>query len=321
MSLTCPVPACARTMPGHLRVCRACTTDLLRDLRDVPSLDRHLEEAAARQTRLSTGGGSARVPEPPAPGDEIGLTIRKAPLPFDERARDAQHALRTVLVGWVRVLQHGVRPLAGPACRDCEHRSCIYISLGRGPADTPANMAVWLIRHRAQLLGRHTAPEAVDGIREAIRNARRTIDRPADRIYAGPCGQCGRDLLARPGARTIVCRPCSLEYDIAPRLEWMRRQVETTQGTATWVATAATSLGYDATPAVVRGLAQRLRLFAHGVDQLGRPLYRVGHVLDLLDGDEGERLAGPACAACHHATCRRVRQLDAEQGERHPVIS
>ncbi|MER5622489.1 hypothetical protein ABT061_15740 [Streptosporangium sp. NPDC002544] len=306
MSLTCPVPSCVRTMPGHLRVCRACSTDLLRDLRDVPSLARHLEEAATRQVRLGTPGGGPR---------------REEPVPWDDRARTAQHALRTVLVGWVRVLQHGVRPYEGPTCQDCAHRSCIYISLGRSPADTMPAMAVWLIRHRAILLGRHSAPEAIDGIREAIRQARRAIDRPADRIYAGPCNECGADLLAKPGARTIVCRPCAMIYDIGPRLEWMRRQVETTRGTATWVATAATTLGYDATPAGVRGLAHRLRLFAYGVDQLGRPLYRVGHVLDLLDGETGERLAGPACAACHHATCRRVRQLDAEQGERHPVIS
>ncbi|MEU8381734.1 hypothetical protein [Streptosporangium sp. NPDC048865] len=305
MPLTCPTPSCARTMPGHHTVCRACTTDLLRDLRDVPSLARNLEEAAVRQVRLGAPGGGPRSEER---------------VPWDDRARTAQHALRTVLVGWVRVLQHGVRPLAGPACQDCAHRSCTYISLGRAPADTTPAMAVWLLRHRAVLLGRVSAPEAVDTIREAIRQARRVIDRPADRIYAGPCGQCGRDLLARPGARVIVCRPCSLEYDVEPRLEWMRHAVEKTRGTATWVASAATSLGYDATPAIVRGLAQRLRLFPRGVDQLGRPLYLVGHVLDLLDGEPGEQLLGAACAGCHHPTCRRIR-LDAEQGERHPVIS
>lgn len=319
MSLPCPVPHCTRVMPGHLTVCRACSTELLRDLRDVPSLARHLEEAATRQTRLGTGGGPARDPEQPE--DEIGLTIRRAPLPWDERARRAEQALKSTLVGWVHVLQHGVLPYEGPVCRACEHRSCVYLSLSRGPADTVAGIAAWLIRHRAQLLGRQAAPEAVDTIREAIRNARRVIDRPADRIYAGPCGQCGRDLLARPGARTIVCRPCALIYDIEPRRKWMWREVETMLGTAAWVASVAVGLGYDATPAVVRGLAQRLRLFPRGTDQLGHPLYLVGDVVDLLDGGEGERLAGPACAGCHHPTCRRVRQLDAEQGERHPVIS
>lgn len=281
MSLTCPVPSCTRTMPGHLTVCRACSTELLRDLRDVPSLARHLEEAATRQTRLGAGGGGpAREVEQPE--NEIGLTIRKAPLPWDDRARTAQAALRAVLVGWVHVLQHGVRPYEGPRCQECAHRSCTYISLGRSPADTMPAMAVWLIRHRAVLLGRHSAPEAVDGIREAIYRARRVIDRPGDRIYAGPCDTCGADLLAKPGARTVICRPCSLIYDISPRRDWMYEQVEEMLGNASWVAAASTSLGHPISASAVRSLAKRGRIAARGRDAMGNPAYRVGDVLNKI---------------------------------------
>lgn len=272
-------------MPGHLRVCRACSAELLRDLRDVPSLARNLEEAAARQTRLGgAGGGPARAPEQPE--DEIGLTIRRAPLPWDERARTAQQHLRTVLVGWVRALQPGGhRTLAGPACATCSHRTCTYITLFDAPADTLASMAVWLIRHRAQLLGRHSAPEAVDGIREAIRQARRVIDRPADRIYAGPCNECGADLLAQPGARVVTCRPCVLIYDIGPRLEWMRKETEDLLGNASWVAAVSTSLGYPVSASTVRTWGMRGRIAQRGTepshkdDGSPRPLYRVGDII------------------------------------------
>lgn len=271
MSLTCPVPSCARTMPGHLRVCRACSTELLRDLRDVPSLDRNLEEAATRQVRLGTPGGGPRSEEP---------------LPWDDRARTAQQHLRVVLVGWVRVLQRGVRPLAGPACQDCAHRSCTYISLGRSPADTLPAMAVWLIRHRAVLLGHHAAPEAVDGIREAIRQGRRTIDRPADRIYAGPCNTCGADLLARPGARIVVCRPCSLEYDIGPRLEWMQRKVEDQLAHSVAMSGMLNQLGVIVPASTIRYFAQKKRITERGRDQNNRPLYRIGDVLEIVNAQK-----------------------------------
>lgn len=269
MSRPCPVPSCTRTMPGHHTVCRACSTELLRDLRDVPSLARHLEEAATRQVRLGTPGGG--------PAD------REQPVPWDERARTAQHTLRTTLVGWVRALQPGgPRTLAGPTCTTCSHRTCTYMTLFEAPADTLAAMAVWLIRHRAVLLGRHSAPEAVDGIREAIHHVRRTIDRPADRIYAGPCNTCGADLLAKPGASTIACRPCTMVYDIGPRLEWMRKETENLLGSASWVATVATSLGHPVTASAVRGLARRGRVTAKGRDAMGYPTYRVGDVLDIV---------------------------------------
>lgn len=280
MSLPCPVPSCIRVMPGHLRACRACSTELLRDLRDVPSLAHHLELAATRQTRLGTSSGPAQEVE--AHEDEIGLTIRRGPLPWNERARTAQAVLRTVLVGWVRTLQHGVHRYEGPICRACEHRSCTYLSLSYSPADTLPAMATWLIRHRAQLLGRTTAPEAIAGIRDAIHDARRAIDRPADRVYAGPCNTCGADLLASPGARTVVCRPCTLIYDIGPRLAWMRKETEDRLGNASWVAAVATSLGYQISAAAVRGLARRGRVIAKGHDTMGHPTYRVGDVLDIM---------------------------------------
>lgn len=186
MSLPCPVPTCTRQMPGNLHACRACTSGLLRDLADVPSLAHHLDLAETGQTAL---------------GDRAGGKASETALEWDDRARTASDVLRSALVGWVRVLQQGVKPSRGPICRMCDHRSCTYLSLGRGPADTMPAMAVWLLRHKAQLLGRRTAPEAVDELRDAVRQARRAIDIPPGYWYAGPCGVdgCDADLYARHG--------------------------------------------------------------------------------------------------------------------------
>lgn len=286
MSRPCPVPACTRTMPGHHTVCRACSTELLRDLRDVPSLARHLELAATRQTRLPTTGGTLQRPDPEERGAEIGLTIRRAPLPWDERARLAEHALQSTLAERVRALQHGVHPYPGPTCRTCTHRSCTYLSLGRPPA-TLAAMAAWLIRHRAQLLGRADTAEAVTELRAAVARVHRLIE-PADQMYAGPCDQCGADLYARPGAPTAACRVCvddhgrRLRYLVAQRRGWMLAEVEELLLPAPDVARALTSLVRPIAPALLYTWVARRRLTPRTTDGRGRALFRVGDVLELM---------------------------------------
>lgn len=266
MSRPCPVPSCTRTMPGHHTVCRACSAGLLRDLADVPSLDIHLDLTLTRQARLGTPGGGR--------GGETAL-------PWDQRARDARDVLRSALVGWVRALQAD-EERSGPACRACEHPSCAWIDATRTPADTLPALARWLIRQRRGLFAHPAVEEAVDELGDAVRQARRAIDRPADRIYAGPCNECGADLLARLGAREVTCRPCAVVYDIEPRLEWMRRETEDLLGNASWVAAAARALGYQVTASQVRGMASRKTITARGRDAMGHPAYRVGDVIALI---------------------------------------
>ncbi|WP_433415058.1 hypothetical protein ACQP1V_36325 [Microtetraspora malaysiensis] len=257
-------------MPGHLRVCRSCTAGVLRDLSDVPSLDRHLELALTRQTHMGDGAG--------------GRTAETS-TPWDERAREAEQVLRSTLTGWTRVLTDSVQPYRGPICRtSCGHRSCVYLSLGRIPADTLPAMAVWLMRHHAQLLGRASADEAVDEIRAAVRQARRAIDRPPGVWYAGPCGVegCQADLYARHGARTVHCRTCAAIHDAAAREAWLMEQAADHLGTATEIARAVQGWHPGLTPSTIRGYAHRGRIVSRGADGLGRPLYRIGDVLDLL---------------------------------------
>lgn len=274
MSLNCPTPNCDRVMPGHLRVCRACSADLLRDLADVPSLDTHLEIAIARQSRMGDRDAGARSTE--------------TALPWDQRAREAANILRSALVGWHRVLAEDAQAVQGPICPSCEHPSCEWIDLGRTPADTLTSLARRLLRHRTRLLAHQAAAEAVDELTDAVHQARLIIDRPADKIYAGPCNQCERDLYARPGSPVVDCGPCKLRYDVQVRREWMLTHAEEMIGTSVWVANVATGLGFKVSPSTVRMWAKRGRLGVRtyapslNADREPHPLYRVGDVIDLV---------------------------------------
>ncbi|MFF4417502.1 hypothetical protein ACFYY8_33675 [Streptosporangium sp. NPDC001559] len=281
MSRPCPVPTCTRTMPGNLTVCRACSTGLLRDLTDVPSLDLHLDLALTRQAKLGTSGGRAEASDEIDP--EVGLTLRRTPLPWDQRAREARDVLRSALVGWVRVLlADDERP--GPTCQACDHPSCVWIAASRTPTDTLPALARWLIQQRRALLAHPAVEEAVDELADAVRQARRAIDRPAATWYAGPCGvrDCTADLYARHGVRTIRCHTCRAAHDAAAREEWLLDQVADVLGTAAEIARALHGFHDRLTPAMIRGYAHRGRITAKGENELGRPLYRVGDVLDLV---------------------------------------
>lgn len=314
MSLPCPVPYCDRVMPGHRPVCGACSSRLLRDLADIPDLAADLEIALTRQTRFGGDGGVLTL----APDDvdpEIGLTIRRTPLPWDQRARTAADILKSALMGWHRVLSEGARRVYGPLCADCVHPSCEWADLDREVPDTLTGLSTWLLRHHVRLMRHPAVAEAVDELTDAIRQARRAIDRPAGTWYAGPCvadteeGECGADLYARHGADTITCT-CGARYDTGKRQAWLLDKADDHLGTATEIARALNALHSDLTPSKVRGMAHRGRILARGRDPLGRPTYRVGDVLDLLAGVDIAPHAGPTCEGCRHGSCRRIRGDD-----------
>jgi len=123
----------------------------------------------------------------------------------------------------------------------------------------------------------------VDEITDAVRNARRVIDRPPSMRYAGPCDHCGTDLLAKPDAATAVCRECGAAYDVADRQMWMRAALEDHLGNASYVAAIATALGCRVQPGTVRMWANRKKLTPRYMatdPERRRPMYRVGDVIE-----------------------------------------
>lgn len=204
-------------------------------------------------------------------------------------------------------------------CQARDGKGCVvHDGHGSWPADHPASMAAWLLLHVAELLRLPAAGEAVDEITAAVRSVERLVDRRADELFAGPCNAppqqpddgcgcgchrsgdrrgcstcgtadgghvpvCGADVWARPGSAFAWCQRCRWRYDVAQRRDWLLAAVEHVLVSATDLARAVSRLGAldePITPSMVRNWADRGMIVAHGVDGQGRPLYRVGEVLD-----------------------------------------
>lgn len=281
--LPCPTEHCDRTRPGHLQVCGACAAELQRALADVPELAQELETTLTRQT--SSGGAGS--------GSET-------PLPYDPRATEAAAVLRSALVGWVRALQE-------------EHAE-------GWPADTLPDMSAWLLARHQRLIGHAAAEEAVGEICAAVRAAGRVIDRAPDSVFAGPCGECGQGLYVRADAATARCRNPECEelnepVDVDVQRATMLAQIGDQLLHAAMMSATLHHIGVDVPAGTIRWWAfenldaeppVRRRLFDHGADANGRPLYRVDEVLALHD----ERVA--------KATARQAEKArrEAKQAER-----
>ena len=147
----------------------------------------------------------------------------------------------------------------------------------------------WL-RHRQE------AKDVVDELLYASSLLERTLNGPSVRWYAGPCraelvdddgaqtGElCDEDLYAAPGARVVRCRVCGAEMDAAARKEWLLKEAEIALVHAELLGRALAALDVEGvTSSRIRNLADRGRLVAKGIDQLGRPLYKVAEVLAIV---------------------------------------
>lgn len=99
--------------------------------------------------------------------------------------------------------------------------------------------ARWLASFPNLLAGHHQAVAMHADIGERVRAARRSIDRPADRVYVGVCGAwneaeskvCEAKLFAIHGHIEVVCRECETLFCVGDRqralLSRLRSQVVT----------------------------------------------------------------------------------------------
>ncbi|WP_018658473.1 hypothetical protein [Actinomadura flavalba] len=278
----------------------------------------------ARIVRNSRGRRAASDDVDQAPLARAPLTLHAGRSPGDARASDAAAQLHAVLARWAaRVADEtGVRSHrpthAGPTCHTrygtCRHPSCALARRIPPPPTTLPGLAAWL-RPRVGWLRHHADGQtAYDQIVEAVRAARRAVDRPAEQVYAGPCDECDEDMYGRPGALIVECDGCHLVYEIEARRAWLLWSAEDVLATAPEIARAITRLGQPITAATIRGYVHRGRLMPYGQRlQNGRlvPLYRLGAVLDVLT--PRHQPTGPVCITCPHPSCASIRAT-----HRHP---
>ncbi|MFC6885310.1 MULTISPECIES: hypothetical protein [Actinomadura] len=285
-------PRCACGQPARdATFCASCAYRLDEAIAQISvhhGLAWDLELATTRQARL---------------GDRGGPRSAQVPLPYDERAGDAATTLHRALARWAAVIARETtgprRPgLPGPVCgrrARCAHPSCRMIRASRPPEPPPVTLtglATWL-RPRVGWLRHHAAgQQAYDEILAAVAAARRVVDRPAERLYAGPCDDCGEDLYARPGAAAVPCPGCHAVYEVEARRAWLLRAAEDVLASATDISRAITRLGQPVTPEAIRGYAHRGLLLPRTHRTTGGrtvPLYRLGDVVDVLTRQAARR--------------------------------
>lgn len=261
----CPVTGAALT--GDRYISPAGIAELRQALADLAGTVHDLEDAIGRGVYRFADRG-------------VGGRSAETALPFNSRAGDAYRELRDVLVKW------GVAVW--------EVRGGGSVSLERGPFHSWRALGAYLAGPGAQTLAGHPdGPQAALAIIDAVRRARAVVDRPPDRVYAGPCGAryltlegtavCDAELYGRPGAPDVDCRRCGARHPLEARREAMLARVADLQLPAVDLARTLTALtGVALTAATVRKWKERELVDPAGVNVKGQPLYRVGDVLDRM---------------------------------------
>jgi hypothetical protein len=223
---------------GDGYVCQHCQDHLERALGDVAALWEELDTVLTKQARYAAAEFRR--------GEQA--------LPFNPVASELGYVLRNTLSTWCRLISEE----RGKALPD---------------TDTPPAVAGWLLAHVVWLRHHRAGHEAVEEITSAVRAIRKAVDRPADRIYAGPCKDCGGDMYAKPDAASVDCRPCGLNYDVAEMLTWMRGQVYGRLVTAKEGVVLLSRFGLPVQQKTIDKWFERKRLSEHGHDPVGKRLY------------------------------------------------
>ena len=255
----CPGPDCDRPAPRDATICTACTSQLERDLGDVPAAVEDLTTTLSRQDRLGSGGGGK-----PTKASEV-------PLPYHAGASEVLWDLTDTLRGWA-----------------------IEVGALNAIGASPVSLSAFLLRNLSALRAHEHAGKAADEIGHAVKRSAWIVDRRPERFYAGPCDgdgvYCEGELYATPGAVVVDCPVCGLGYDLAERRDWLLDAVEDQLVGASVLAAAVTTLsGEPVTADRIRQWAHRGRIVARSEvveDGKRRPLYRVGDVLDVLHGQK-----------------------------------
>lgn len=259
MSAQCPI--CAAEQHEGL-VCNSCCTRLERDLGDVPAIVADLDVTISRQAKIGNAGKG-------------GLASEKMPIHLG--AVEAADVLTNTLTTWARDTYK-----AGESRWDMRFT----------PSLNPSVTAARVLLSNIDLIRRHpAAAELCDEIADAIKQARRVVDRPADRVYLGVCMYedndvtCVEELYASPTANEVRCKVCAVEHPVAERRAWLLKRAEDMLFTVREAAQMVGDIGnIRVTESAIRGYLHRKRL----AYRPGTTTIRLGDLLAVVV-DEGER--------------------------------
>jgi hypothetical protein len=199
VTATCPV--CSAEQSEGL-LCHEDTTRLERELGDVAAIVGELDITLSKQARIGVAG---------APG------LARERTPINVGAMQAADNLGNVLTTWARDVAPELWDRWEP--RSTRHE--------------PLTSSARILLSHVPAIRRHPAVvELVDEISDAIHQARRAVDRPADRVYLGQCyvetpdpdGRqvtCLAELYARPTASEVQCKVCGAEHEVGERRAWL----------------------------------------------------------------------------------------------------
>lgn len=251
---------CGSPSPSAI-ICGDCTTHLAAALTMAASIEPDLLDAVARQ--LHHGHGKNSGSEPPLPYDPVASYARR-------------HLAFTLTAAVYSVTGTAPWPIADP---------------------TISGMARWLGQHVSELAGSLRAARDYHAIRNAVDRCVKVLDGPPSTVYAGPCPQCGTDLLAPPGAAIVKCRfvtqvtasgqpvLCGTAVEVRVQQDAMRAELEDRLFTAAQLVSMAAALGKPVSEHTIRSWVKRHQLVPKGEwpRDHGEPsaTYRFGDMLDL----------------------------------------
>ncbi|WP_344572445.1 hypothetical protein [Winogradskya humida] len=242
-------------MTGNEFGCPICGQRVADALRQLALLIPEISITLAKLDRISAGDG----PRPDG---------AEAALPYRLDASDRGRAIQGELVTWARViLDETGAPLP--------------------EVITGSTLAHYLAVGAARARGRAFWREYHDALLPLARVASRIVDRPAERVYLGPCGAelvdggtCMEDVTAPRDAAYGRCRGCGTEHDYSVARAWMLDALQdvlvTTDELRDIFARGGLTVGRSS---LYRWIASG-QLVAKGT-RADRPTYRVGDALDV----------------------------------------
>lgn len=281
MTTNLPCPGCGSALAPGMQSCGGCVRANRNRLSDVPGLLRELDLTISRQATQGEGGIGSCPEDCSHALDEPECTAGTR-VDYHVGAAKAQDVLVDVVQRWAIRLRDELALVEvlvyGPACAaGCAHPSCRAVCAGVRARTVKVLMAntrgqAALLAATKDLGSRRWAPDLVKQLRGASDRAWQSIDRPPNSRFVGWCpAPCDRALYAREGNPHARCAGCGQTWDADSSRATMLEAASDRIGPAAFIAGA---LGVAI--ATIRQWKRRGKLHALGVDEHGKPTYRLG---------------------------------------------